>query len=250
LRRPLRQMVFRVPRNEGLKRAVRSLDTVSRLERYQNVLSLLPGGTIDALFRPDLLPADAGNGMLRAWQDFAPLMRSTDELGGLQFLEMRSTLPDELLMYSDKLSMAHSLEARVPYLDREIVEYAERLTADYKVRSGSRKWLHRRVCRRFLPSAVLQRKKRGFASNVVDQWFKQIQTSQMNDLLADDSSHLYAFLRRERVQQLLHDHQSGAEDNHKILFSLVVAEHWLRANSGSSASLNAPTAPVLAHTQG
>ena len=45
-------------------------------------------------------------------------------LGGFQFLELRSTLPDELLMYADKLSMAHGLEVRVPYLDRDIVEYA------------------------------------------------------------------------------------------------------------------------------
>jgi len=228
LRAPLRQIISRAPRNEGLKRGVRSLDTTSRLERYQNVLSLLPGSTVDALFHPDLVPADAGNGILRAWQEFTPLMSQTDELGGLQFLELRSTLPDELLMYADKLSMAHSLEARVPYLDREIVEYAERLPAEYKVRNGSRKWLHRRVCKHYLPSEVIRRKKRGFASNVVDRWFKEIHTSQMNDLLADDQALLYAFLRPERVRQLLRDHQSGADDNHKILFSLVVVEHWLR----------------------
>ena len=47
------------------------------------------------------------------------LMKETDELGGFQFLEVRSTLPDELLMYGDKLSMAHGLEARVPFLDKE-----------------------------------------------------------------------------------------------------------------------------------
>jgi asparagine synthase (glutamine-hydrolysing) len=233
VRAPLRELVCRAPRNEGLKRAVRSLDTSSRFERYQNVLSLLPGSTVDGLFHPDLVPEDAGNGILRAWQEFTPLMSRTDELGGLQFLEVRSTLPDELLMYSDKLSMAHSLEARVPYLDKEIVEFAERLPAGYKVRNGSRKWLHRMVCRHYLPSEVIRRKKRGFACNVVDQWFKEIQTSDMNDALADDKSHLYAFLRPASVRQLLREHQSGAEDNHKILFSLVVVEHWLRLHNGS-----------------
>ena len=70
----------------------------------------------------------------------------TDELGGFQLLEIRSSLPDELLMYADKLSMAHSLEVRVPYLDRTVVEYVQRLGAGFKVRNGSRKWLHRRVC--------------------------------------------------------------------------------------------------------
>ena len=73
-------------------------------------------------------------------------MIHTDELGGFQLLEIRSSLPDELLMYADKLSMAHSLEVRVPYLDRTVVEYVQRLGAGFKVRNGSRKWLHRRVC--------------------------------------------------------------------------------------------------------
>ena len=56
-----------------------------------------------------------------------PQMEHTDELGGFQLLEIRSSLPDELLMYADKLSMAHSLEVRVPYLDRTVVEYVQRL---------------------------------------------------------------------------------------------------------------------------
>ena len=56
----------------------------------------------------------------------------TDELGGFQLLEIRSSLPDELLMYADKLSMAHSLEVRVPYLDRTVVEYVQRLGAGFQ----------------------------------------------------------------------------------------------------------------------
>ena len=74
-------------------------------------------------------------------------------LGGFQLLEIRSSLPDELLMYADKLSMAHSLEVRVPYLDRTVVEYVQRLGANLKVRNGTRKWLHRQVCQNYLPRA-------------------------------------------------------------------------------------------------
>ena len=59
-------------------------------------------------------------------------MEHTDELGGFQLLEIRSSLPDELLMYADKLSMAHSLEVRVPYLDRTVVEYVQRLAPGSK----------------------------------------------------------------------------------------------------------------------
>ena len=106
------------------------------------------------------------------WQELRPQMEHTDELGGFQLLEIRSSLPDELLMYADKLSMAHSLEVRVPYLDRTVVEYVQRLGANLKVRNGTRKWLHRQVCQSYLSPHILKRKKRGFAANVVDQWFQ------------------------------------------------------------------------------
>ena len=230
MRGPLSSMVEALPRNETLKRGVRSFDTPDRLRRYQQVLSLLPAAQVDGLFQADLLPPASGDEILRSWEDFSPLMDQTDELGGLQFIELRSTLPDELLMYADKLSMAHSLEVRVPYLDREIVEYGERLPARFKVRNGKRKWLHRRVCKDFLPAEILRRKKRGFAMNVVDEWFRTDQSKKMEGMLLDPQSHIFDYLRPTAVRELLTAHRSGASDHHKILFSLVVLEEWMRAS--------------------
>lgn len=230
VRTPISSVVEALPRNETLKRGVRSLDTPERLRRYQQVLSLLPGDQVDGLFKSDILPSAAGDEILRSWEDFSDLMAETDELGGFQFIEMRSTLPDELLMYGDKLSMAHSLEVRVPYLDKEVVEFGERLPADFKVRNGAGKWLHREVCKAFLPASILRRKKRGFAMNVVDDWFRAAQSRKMETMLLDRESQLFDFLRPDAVRNLLDQHRSGASDHHKILFSLVVLEEWLRAS--------------------
>src|SRR5436309_11183149 len=133
--------VNRLPRNEMLKRGVRSLGSEDRLKRYQDVCSLAPAELIDGLFRDDILPQRNGHELVDSWRELLPQMKYTDELGGFQLLEVRSSLPDELLMYADKLSMAHSLEVRVPYLDRTVVEYVQRLGANLKVRNGSRKWL-------------------------------------------------------------------------------------------------------------
>jgi asparagine synthase (glutamine-hydrolysing) len=141
---------------------------------------------------------------------------------------MRSTLPDELLLFGDKLSMAHGLEGRVPYLDREIVEYVERLPASFKVRDLRQKWAHRQVCAEFLPPEILKRKKRGFAVNVVDDWFRGAMSSQMTEILMDSESLIYRYLRPSAVQQMFRRHQSGQNDYHKILFSLIVFEQWLR----------------------
>ncbi len=218
-------LVNKLPRNEMLKRGAQSLGIKDRLERYQNVFSLVPGETVNGLFR------DKGgqiSGMVDYWKTLLPQMEKLDELGGFSLLEIRSSLPDELLMYADKLSMAHSLEGRVPYLDRLVVEHVQRLSATFKVRHGERKWLHRRVCKKFLPPQILARKKRGFAVNVVDDWFNNSATGKITDLLRDEKSLMYSVLQPEPVKKLLAEHQSRRQDNHKLLFSLVMFEQWLR----------------------
>jgi asparagine synthase (glutamine-hydrolysing) len=195
---------------------------------YQNVFSLLPGALIDGLFQEGALPDSAGDQIFDCWKDLMPLMKDTDDLGGLQFLEIRSSLPDELLMYGDKLSMAHGLEARVPYLDHDVIEYVERLSASYKVRWGTGKWLHRRVCKKFLPREVVRRSKLNFSATVVDDWFRRTYDGKMDDTLLNNESLMYGYLNPTTVQQLVKDHRSGWRDHHKILFSLVVLEEWLR----------------------
>jgi asparagine synthase (glutamine-hydrolysing) len=222
-------LIDAAPRNETLKRGVYSLNVTERMKRYQNIFSLLPGERIEGLFRENLLPSNADDAIQDCWASLIPLMKDTDELGGFNFLEIRSSLPDELLMYADKLSMAHSLEVRVPYLDREIVEYVECLNAGFKVNKGVRKWLHREVCRDFLPNEIIQRKKRGFGVNVVDDWFRSSLDSKLDSFLMDESSRIYQYLRPQKVKQLYWDHQSRKSDNHKLLFSLVVFEQWLRS---------------------
>jgi len=230
MRTPISSTVAALPRNEMLKRGVNSLAISDRMRRYQYVLSLLPEGQVEGLFQDGLLPPGSGDTILNSWQDMVGLMESTDELGGLQFLEMRSTLPDELLMYADKLSMAHGLELRVPFVDKEIVEYVERLPANFKVRNGSRKWLHRQVCGAFLPESILKRPKRGFGVNVVDDWFKGAIDNKMADALRDHDSKIYQYLRPTAVKELFEQHASGRQDHHKILFSLVLFEEWLRVH--------------------
>jgi asparagine synthase (glutamine-hydrolysing) len=238
VRGPIASTIAALPRNETLKRGVNSLAIPDRMHRYQHVLSLLPGDQVDGLFQEGVLPPDAGDTILNCWKDMDDLMTETDELGGLQFLEVRSTLPDELLMYADKLSMAHSLELRVPFVDKEIVEYVERLPANLKVRNGSRKWLHRQVCRAFLPESIVKRPKRGFASNVVDDWFRGTMDGKMAGTLLDSGSSIYQYLRPEAVHELYEQHVAGRNDNHKILFSLAVFEEWLRTYEEPVVSLS------------
>jgi len=99
------------------------------------------------------------------------------------------------------------------------------------VRHGRQKWAHRQVCSELLPAEILKRKKRGFAVNVVDEWFRGAVGSQMSAILMDSGSMMYRYLRPSAVQGLFREHRSGQNDYYKILFSLMVFEQWLRVQS-------------------
>lgn len=236
LRRGVGAGIARLPRNETLKRGLYSLDVDDQMERFRSIFSLMSGAEVDRLFRDGVVPPGAGDGILDLWHELQPEMEGADELGAFQTLEIRSALPDELMLYSDKVSMAHGLEVRVPFLDKEVVDFAQSLPAAFKLRHGQRKWLHRRVCERFLPKEILARKKRGFAVDVVDQWFDGSIGSKLSGYLLDGGSLMFQFLDPRAVNDLLDAHRSGTRDNHKLLFSLVVLEEWLRANDGRPAS--------------
>jgi len=216
-------------RKDSVRRAINSLFGSDRIERYQNILSIMSGAIIDGLFQDSVLPSSVDGAMLDCWEELLPLMVDTDELGGLQFLEVRSWLPDALLLYADKLSMAHGLEVRVPYLDQNIIEYVEQLPSCFKIRNGGTKWLHQKISRQLLSREITRRKKKAFAANVVDRWFLDSRNSIIQSTLMDHDSLIYDYLKPQAVHLLIQQHQSGFRDNHKIIFSLAVLEEWLRS---------------------
>ena len=227
IRTPLIKVLGGFTGNEAVRRGVYSLGDGTRIERYRKVFSIMPEDFINSLLRNDLTPLIAREIIMDCWEDLLPLMAGTDELGGFQFLEIRSSLPDELLMYADKLSMVHGLEIRVPYLDQEIVEYVERLSSSYKVRNLSRKWLHRKVCNRLLPREIVHREKVGFQTPI-NEWFKEAIGSKLKSMLEDPDSAIYGFLKYDVVKGILSEHYSGRHDNSKMIFSFVALEEWMR----------------------
>ena len=220
--------------SETIRRGLYALDEPDRLRRYGKVFSLASEEEISSLFQGGAEGPDAEEAMLACWSDLLPEMEGMDEMGAFQLLETRFSLPDELLMYTDKMSMAHSIELRVPYLDKGIVEFAEGLPQDLKIRGRNRKYLHRRVARAFLPAEVIARKKRAFASNVVDDWFGASMAGKLSDYLDDPGSRVYGFLDKEAIGRLLREHRAKTSNYYKLLFSVVVLEEWLRSIEGAA----------------
>jgi asparagine synthase (glutamine-hydrolysing) len=130
-------------------------------------------------------------------------------------------------MYADKLSMAHGLEIRVPFLDQDIIEYVERLDSSYKVRNISGKWLHKIVCNRLLPKEIVGRKKIGFMTPI-KEWFRESMSGKYNSLLQDPTSQIYRLLKYDAVNKILEEHKNRRHDNSKMIFSMVALEEWMR----------------------
>jgi len=128
-------------------------------------------------------------------------------------------------MYADKMSMAHSLEARVPYLDREVVEYAQRLPANLKSAMVRENGCTASM-RRFSAKSILKRKKRGFAVKVVDDWFNNCLNGKMDGILLDKSSQMYSLLKSEVVNHLFADHRSDK------MITIRYCSAWLFLRNG------------------
>jgi asparagine synthase (glutamine-hydrolysing) len=105
----------------------------------------------------------------------APLNGSLPEPDVIQkipYMELKLRLPEHLLMRVDKMTMAHSVEARVPFLDHDLVEFAMRLPPSYKLRNGVGKWLLKRVGEKWLDNDILYRRKQGFGAPMAE-WFQE-----------------------------------------------------------------------------
>jgi asparagine synthase (glutamine-hydrolysing) len=122
--------------------------------------------------------------------------------------------------------MAHGLEVRVPFLDQELIDYAFRLPPSYKHRGLRLKRVLKAAVRDLLPSAVLERPKRGFGVPV-DQWFRQDLAGFTTELLGPEAR-LRRWLDGAELDTLVVDHSTGARDHGQRLWALLTLEVFLR----------------------
>ena len=213
----------RLPRSERLKRGIRllaadgpeqALASMYSTVRDSDLRALLPEETVDMALSPALsywLSSPEGNP--RTLLDEA--MR----------LDARTVLPDNLLLYGDKLSMAVSLEARVPFLDLPLMAAAERVPASIKMAGGVPKALWKDVLSSWVPPGVNRRRKIGFQTPV-DEWFRTGEGLGLRERLLDPGSGCLAHLDGREVERIVSEHERGAVDHKRLLFALLVFELW------------------------
>jgi len=218
-------LIAGLPRAEAAKRAVAALESSDPAERFARVYTVFSAAMKQALYRqpPAAPPQDVA--ALRDWQTpVAHLPPLAQQL----WIETRFSLPDNLLMYADKMTMAFSLEARVPWLDLPLMAFVENLPSDLRLKGwAGHKYLWRRAIRRWVPDEILTRRKIGF-DTPMDQWFRGPMAGMLRDALTAPSSACARYFHVSFIDALIRQHVTGREDHTRPLFSLLMFECWHR----------------------
>ncbi|WP_153557018.1 asparagine synthase (glutamine-hydrolyzing) [Roseimaritima sediminicola] len=148
-------------------------------------------------------------------------------LDRMLYCDTKAWLVDYLLLRGDKLSMANSLEARVPLLDHRVVEFAAALPVDLKIRGRTRKYLLRRVAERWLPAEIIHRPKQGFPIPI-DRWLRHEARELVEDNLSEQTIRRRDLFDCRVVRRLVQRHQSGYADHATELWGLISLEMWMR----------------------
>jgi asparagine synthase (glutamine-hydrolysing) len=174
-----------------------------------------------ALRADDRVAAAAFRQALAASAARRPLDRMLDA-------DLRLWLPDDLLMKMDKMSMAASIEARVPLLDHPLVEWAARLPDAFKIRGLEGKVLLKRLARQWLPREVVDRRKVGFTVPL-SPWFRGPLRELVADTLLSPTCLGRGYYQPEALRAIVTDHLEGRRDRARELWTLLTLELWHRA---------------------
>ncbi|MFN7976695.1 MAG: asparagine synthase (glutamine-hydrolyzing) [Vicinamibacterales bacterium] len=142
-------------------------------------------------------------------------------------VDVRTYLPEDLLVKVDIATMAHGLEGRSPFLDHDLMEFAASLPARFKLRGGEKKWLLRQLARRRLPPTLLTLPKKGFGVPI-DRWFREDLRETLRDVLFDGRLAGRGYVRMDAVQRIYDEHVSGQALWHFQLWNLLMLELWHR----------------------
>lgn len=143
------------------------------------------------------------------------------------YIDLKSWLPDEILLKADKMSMANSIELRVPFLDHEVVEYCYSLPSKLKIKLGKTKLAQKRIMTKRLPKEILGRRKVGFQI-ALDGWLRNDLDGFAQEMLLSRSCRERGYYDEAVISKLFSQHKSGRANNADKLWRLITLEVWHR----------------------
>lgn len=157
------------------------------------------------------------------FERFAADLPDAHYLDRAMYVDIKTWLPDDILVKVDRTTMAHSLEARAPFLDYRLVEFAAGLPVNLKLKGLSKKYILKKSQEKILPRSTLSRKKAGFNSPIAE-WLKSSLKMHCEDLIKE--SPLHAYVAPAAIRKLYDEHLAGKSDNSHKLFVLINFHLW------------------------
>jgi asparagine synthase (glutamine-hydrolysing) len=207
------------------RRPARTLAAANPVERHLAMSGRLDPGLRTALLAGRLSGAD-DRIALEAVGRFAAGL-ADDPLPASMYLDGRLALPDALLHYFDHMSMAHSLEVRVPFLDHHVVELCAKIPSDVKVRRLTTKHILKEAARGLVPDQVIDKRKVGFFRHAADGWIRAQLTRAAPHYLLNTPLASAEFLNQASVLELVDQHRRGRSPHSELLLAVLMLEVWL-----------------------
>lgn len=194
-------------------------DWSERMPRWFGALSLSESR--------DLVTADSDRKKDREFQfDVAP---ENSSLRNILFFDQASWLPDNLLERGDRMTMAASLEARMPFMDHQLAAYISSLPDRFRIRGRTTKWILREAVKLLLPSHIINRPKVGFRVPV-NEWFRGSMREYLYERICGSNSTIRQYLHRPSLDRIFREHVEGRQNHEKLLWALLNLELWHRLN--------------------
>lgn len=193
--------------------------------RYASYVTLFPSHVEGDLLERSWGPStQSGSATLRSYFE---RRLSGDELSRIFYADLKTSLTDDLLAMTDRMSMAASIECRSPLVDFEFVESINCIPSNLKVRGMQLKYILKKAVRPWLPREILERKKRGFGAPI-GAWLRKELQPLVNELLSETTVRRRGLLRWSAVQELRRAHDQERSDYTDGLFALIQLELWCR----------------------
>jgi len=222
---PLKSLIKFLPRNERVKRTIYASQFDNELQRYLAIYTLFTYEEKQKFY----LDSHLFHNNEKDLEIINKILYNTnnlyDSLNKMLYIDCRMSLSDNLLLFGDKMSMANSLEMRVPFLDLELIQFLESLPSKFKLRGIIHKYIHKKALKKWLPPNIVYRKKRGFATPM-DLWLRNESNTFFYKILQNEESFVLKIFDKSFINKLIIEHQKGINNNTRKIFCLLSLEAW------------------------
>ncbi len=211
----------------------RGLDAIGQpddVRRFEAIYSVFNQAQIARLIGYD---ASRATERIRYFFDLLECSTQRRSVERMMSIDLRMNLADDLLLYTDKITMHHSIECRVPLLDLDLIRFVESLPSAYRTGVFRSKIVHKQFARRILPASIVNRKKKGFKSPT-GRWFRA--NTSIRDILLDPTSKFCSHFNRGEVKHILDQHAAGM-DRERQIFLLLSIFYWMEGASQPARNL-------------